>query len=195
MSEILFIRHAETDMTGRFCGHSDPELNEKGHGQVVELIDKLREENIDTVYTSDLRRAHTTASEIAKSFDIDCYIRPGLREIFFGTWEGHTWEEIEQLDAAYAGRWIEEFPKLMAPGGEDIREFERRVLVEVEVLSAIARGRKIAVVTHAGPLRIVLCTLNGCSLDSAWKQTKPHCSIVRHAVAERAPSRLAEVNL
>lgn len=195
MSEILFIRHAETDMAGRFCGHSDPEINEKGHGQVVKLIDKLRGENIGAVYTSDLRRAHATASEIAKSFDIDCYVRPALREIFFGRWEGNTWVEIEQRDAAYARRWMEEFPRLMAPGGEDIREFERRVLAEIEFLSARAEGHKIAVVTHAGPLRTVLCTLKGCSPDSAWEQTKPYCSIIRHTVKERAASQLAEVTL
>ena len=30
MSRVLFIRHAETEMAGRFCGHSDPELNAQG---------------------------------------------------------------------------------------------------------------------------------------------------------------------
>ncbi len=30
MSRILFIRHAETEMAGRYCGHSDPELNAQG---------------------------------------------------------------------------------------------------------------------------------------------------------------------
>ena len=27
MNTIVFIRHSETDMADRFCGHSDPELN------------------------------------------------------------------------------------------------------------------------------------------------------------------------
>ncbi len=30
MSRVFFIRHAETEMAGRFCGHSDPDLNAKG---------------------------------------------------------------------------------------------------------------------------------------------------------------------
>jgi hypothetical protein len=27
MNTIIFICHSETDIAGRFCGHSDPELN------------------------------------------------------------------------------------------------------------------------------------------------------------------------
>jgi len=38
MSEILFIRHAETDMAGTFCGHSNPPLNMRGRNQLSELL-------------------------------------------------------------------------------------------------------------------------------------------------------------
>jgi len=33
MSRVLFIRHAETEMAGRYCGHSDPDLNAQGRAQ------------------------------------------------------------------------------------------------------------------------------------------------------------------
>ena len=88
MSELLFIRHAETDMAGTFCGHSDPELNARGRAQVGELIDRLRTEEIGVVYTSDLRRAHATGMAIAEAFAVDCHVRSALREINFGQWEG-----------------------------------------------------------------------------------------------------------
>jgi len=35
MSRVLFIRHAETEMAGRFCGHSDPDLNAQGQAQLA----------------------------------------------------------------------------------------------------------------------------------------------------------------
>jgi len=195
MSEILFIRHAETDMAGTFCGHSDPELNARGRVQLAELIDRLRVEDIGAVYASDLRRAHTTGRAIADAFDVDCRVRSALREINFGQWEGDTWEQIERRDDAYARRWIAEYPRLSAPEGESFRNFERRVLDEVKFLSkeAEATGRTIAVVTHAGVLRTVLCTLNGCSEEAAWEQTKPYCSIVRHTNATFYPLQIAEV--
>jgi broad specificity phosphatase PhoE len=186
MSEILFIRHAETDMVGTFCGHSDPELNARGNVQVAELIDRLRAEEIGGVYTSDLRRAYATGMAVANAFGVDCHVRPALREIDFGQWEGLPWKEIEQRDESYSHRWIAEYPRLPAPGGEDFCDFERRVLVEVKFLSREAEvaSCRIAVVTHAGVLRTVLCALKGCSEEDAWERTRSYCSIVRHAATD-----------
>ena len=194
MNELLFIRHAETDMAGAFCGHSDPELNARGRTQLDQLIDRLRMEKIGVVYTSDLRRAHTTAMAIAEAFGVDCHVRSALREINFGLWEGTTWKEIERQDDAYARRWIAEYPRLPAPDGESFHDFERRVLDEVKVLSleAKAAGCRIAVVTHAGVLRTVLCALHGCSEDNAWAQTRSYCSVVRHIGAASCSAQTAE---
>jgi alpha-ribazole phosphatase len=181
MSEILFIRHAETDMAGYFCGHSDPELNTRAKLQLVELTNRLRTEDIGVVYTSDLRRAHTTARAIAEAFGIDCHVRPALREIGFGQWEGLAWRAIEERDRAYAQRWIAEYPHLPAPDGEDFGNFEQRVLNEVNFLSrsAPADNRSVAVITHAGVLRTVL-RMHGSSDEDAWMQTSSYCAIVRH---------------
>jgi alpha-ribazole phosphatase len=193
MSEILFIRHAETDMAGTFCGHSDPGLNARGRAQLGELINKLRTENIGVVYTSDLRRAQATGKAIAEAFAVDCPARSGLREIDFGQWEGLTWKEIEQRDDSYARRWVAEYPRLSAPNGESFHDFERRVRDEVKFLSTrvATEGRRSAVVTHAGVLRHVLCALHGCSEDDAWEQTRSYCSIIRHPID--TPVQMAEV--
>lgn len=185
MSEILFIRHAETDMAGAFCGQSDPELNARGRAQLAELIDRLRKEEIGVIYTSDLRRAHATGVAVAETLDVNCHARRALREINFGQWEGLTWKDIERRDELYARRWVAEYPGLSAPDGENFRDFERRVLDEVKLMSmeTESRGCDIAVITHAGVLRIVLCALHGCSDEDAWERTRSYCSIVRHSVA------------
>jgi alpha-ribazole phosphatase len=194
MSELLFIRHAETDMAGTFCGHSDPELNGRGRVQLEELIDRLRMEDVAMVYTSDLRRAHTTGMAIAEAFGINCHAHSALREINFGQWEGITWEEIERRDHSYARHWIAEYPRLPAPDGESFHAFERRVLDEVKFLSLEAEAADccIAVVTHAGVLRTVLRALHGCSEENAWEQTRSYCSVVRHPSAASCSVQTAE---
>jgi len=88
---LLFIRHAETEMAGRFCGHSDPPVNGRGHRQIEALLDVLRDESIDAIYTSDLERSLTTAKAIAERFQLSTIAVPGLREIYFGDWEGLSW--------------------------------------------------------------------------------------------------------
>ena len=56
MSGLLFIRHAETDMAGTFCGHSDPSVNARGKQQILNLVAHLKPtKTIDEVYCSDLR--------------------------------------------------------------------------------------------------------------------------------------------
>ena len=198
MSEILFIRHAETDIAGTFCGHSDPALNRRGLAQLEGLRDQLHVEDISAVYSSDLRRSCETAQAIAEMFGVSCRVRPRLREIDFGEWEGLAWEEIEQRDEVYARCWVTEYPRLPAPGGEDFADFERRALDEVKFLTmeAEALGRNIAVVTHAGVLRAVLCLLHGCSAEEAWARTKEYCSIIRHPLqirTEESPKPIGEV--
>jgi broad specificity phosphatase PhoE len=179
MSRVLFIRHAQTEMAGRFCGHSDPDLNTQGRMQLTSLTGLLSAEPIDIVYSSDLRRASATAQAITSVREIPQVVRPALREIDFGQWEGLSWEEIEQMDPEYARKWVACYPHLPAPSGESFQAFEARVLREVNHLLDGNRG-PIAVVTHGGVLRVVLRHLCGCSDEEAWQQTRAYCCIVRY---------------
>jgi alpha-ribazole phosphatase len=179
VSRALFIRHAETEMAGRFCGHSDPELNDQGRMQLTVLAQLLSSEPIDAVYSSDLRRASSTAQAIAAARAIPQVLRPALREIDFGQWEGLSWQEIVQKDPDHARKWIADYPHLPAPSGESFQAFEARVLREVNHLLCGNDG-PIAVVTHGGVLRVVLRHLCGCSDEEAWQQTQAYCCIVRH---------------
>jgi len=178
MSGLLLIRHAETDMAGTFCGHSDPPVNARGKHQILDLIAHLAHEAIDEIYCSDLRRAVSTAESVAQAFATPVTKRPSLREIYLGDWEGLSWIEIEQLDPAYAKRWIEEFPALPAPGGESCADFQARVVDEMRHLLVLAEKKKIAVVTHRGVMRVVLRVLHGCSEQEALDQTRSYCCSV-----------------
>jgi alpha-ribazole phosphatase len=178
VKHLLLIRHAETDMAGRFCGHSDPELNELGRQQLAGVVDRLSEHAIRRIYTSDLRRAQQTAEAIASYFGIGFEVRPGLREIHFGLWEGLSWSEIEMRDPDLAKKWLEEYPNCTAPGGESIQEFECRVRAESAFLLAAAAECPIAVVAHAGFVRVLLTKFYGLPEEKAWKLTKEYGSVV-----------------
>jgi len=175
MSDLLFLRHAETDMAGTFCGHSDPPLNARGSAQARELIARLRGERLDAIRSSDLRRAVETAAPLAQAFGIPLTVISSLREMHFGDWEGLTWAEIEQRDPAYARQWSNAFPALPAPAGETFSAFESRIVAEVEALLRDAEHGRIAVVTHAGVLRVVLRTFLGHTEEQAWALTKSYC--------------------
>lgn len=176
MSHLIFIRHAETDMAGRFCGHSDPSINERGQIQVADLIARLRGgQKFDAIYCSDLRRAVDTAIPLAAAFRRSLHIAPDLREIYFGDWEGLTWGEIEERDPDYARNWVQSFPSLPAPNGESFTDFEDRIVRTVEQLRNEDPERKAIVVTHAGVMRVVLCRLLGYTQQAAYDITRAYC--------------------
>ncbi|GGH01053.1 histidine phosphatase family protein [Silvibacterium dinghuense] len=176
---LLFIRHAETDLAGRFCGHSDPPLNTKGLKQMEQMLKELERDCIDAVYTSDLVRARTTADAIGRAFGVKPVIMPELREMFFGEWEMLSWTEIELRDPVYAQRWSAEFPHLPAPGGERFEDFQSRVLRCVKELFSWHEHGMAAVVTHAGVMRVVLQAICGLEAQDAWKRTQSYCGYFR----------------
>jgi alpha-ribazole phosphatase len=184
MTDLLLIRHAETDMAGTFCGHLDPPVNAVGRQQIIGLIESLRTKRFDAVYTSDLVRASATANALAVALTIPCFPRPALREINFGRWEGLTWSEIEAADPTYAAEWLKIFPDLPAPGGEAFEGFEARVRNEATHLLSQPH-RSIAVVTHAGVIRTILRAFCGIDDQQAWEITKPYCSTYRWTQSTR----------
>jgi broad specificity phosphatase PhoE len=180
MDTLLFIRHAETDLAGRFCGHSDPPINQRGRLQIEQLLKALERESIDAVYSSDLSRSLTTATEIASAYGLSPVALPGLREIDFGEWEGLSWDEIESRDRDYASKWSQSYPVLPAPGGESFEAFQTRVLTEVKDLLAVSSQRRAAVVTHGGVMRVVLRSLCGLEEQEAWDRTKAYCGFFQY---------------
>jgi len=179
MNDLLFIRHAETDIAGTFCGQSDPPINAAGRIQIAKLLQELHGETISAVYTSDLQRAVATGAAIAERFGVACVRRSGLREIDFGGWEGMTWDEIEASDPVYAQQWLDAFPSVPAPQGESVEAFEARVSAEVVHLQQPCDAGTLVVVTHAGVMRAVLRNVCGVGDDVAWQMTEEYCCVFR----------------
>jgi alpha-ribazole phosphatase/probable phosphoglycerate mutase len=165
-------------MAGRFCGHSNPELNERGRQQLMGLVNSLSQHAIRRVYTSDLRRAHQTAEAIAIPLGAKLLVRPGLREINFGLWEGLSWNEIEVRNAIEAKNWATNYPNSTAPGGESFQQFESRVRRETAFLLEQATKAPVAVVTHAGFIRVALTKCCGVSEPEALDRTKAYGAVV-----------------
>ena len=186
MSTIIFIRHGETDMAGRFCGHSDPGLNAAGARQAIRVAESISKLNIARIYSSDLRRASQSAQAIAERVGINVRCLPELREIYFGQWEGLSWQEIETRFPNEAGKWLHEFPLRSAPGGESYTAFTARVETIFEKLIREAAESAIAVVTHRGVLRDALTKCFGFAEAEAWTRTAAYGATVSVATTRCA---------
>ena len=58
-TEIILIRHGETEwnLSGRWQGHADSALSPRGIAQAQALGKRMKGEEVDMVYVSDLERA------------------------------------------------------------------------------------------------------------------------------------------
>ena len=186
MTTILLARHGETDWNrdGRFQGHADPALNELGRRQARELGLRLRGEQIDAIWSSDLGRAKQTAFYVASQ--VSCVVRLSgeLREMDVGSWSGCTREEI-------AARWPEEYERWREtgrgwPDGEDFDAMQARVVEAILGVAAAHPDDQVLVVTHGGPMRAVHAHAVGMTLPEhrQLREVVGNCEVVRIAVED-----------
>jgi probable phosphoglycerate mutase len=163
VTELLFIRHGETDWNKlqRFQGQIDVPLNEAGVRQAERLAARLAEERHDAFYSSDLLRARQTAARLASAWGLEPTAHEGLREQSFGVLEGLDVPTIKERHADLWARWLEHEADFALPGGESLRQFHRRVLDTVRELAEGHAGARLAVVTHGGVLDMLWRTAMG----------------------------------
>ena len=103
----MLATHAETEWTaqGRYQGHADVPLSERGLEQAKGLQRRLAAEPIEAIVSSDLRRSRQTAERIASAHAVEPVFEPRLRELHFGQWEGLTYADLQRTDAAAWAAW------------------------------------------------------------------------------------------
>jgi probable phosphoglycerate mutase len=158
---LLLIRHGEVDanVEYRFLGRRDDPLNDTGlaqAGRIGELCESLP---IDAVYSSPKERARTTAQAIADATGVALRLDPRLVELDFGDWEGLTRRQIIDGDLdrqEFIARWDRD-PTLAAPGGESLAAVQERVVAFADDMIRSHAGETLAVVSHMGPIKALLC--------------------------------------
>jgi broad specificity phosphatase PhoE len=120
------------------------------------LVRKIARYPVRVVYSSDLQRAHVTAIAIARKSGMEVVVRPGLREIDFGCWEGLSWRQIARRFPRLSRAWVARFPHQPIPGAERFGAFKQRVTRELDGIVTANTGSCVAIVTHAGVARLIL---------------------------------------
>tara|TARA_B100000029_G_scaffold74606_1_gene66439 strand:- start:848 stop:1408 length:561 start_codon:yes stop_codon:yes gene_type:complete len=144
--KLWFIRHGQTvwNEKGLISGWTDVPLTPEGEAQATALRPRLQKESFTSVWASDLQRARTTAELAHGEHQID----PRLRELYFGTWEGVSWEGLEDR----LKEKLLQFEGFCAPEGEHVDTLRRRVLSFIDELP---QGTHLLFV-HAALIRMVL---------------------------------------
>ena len=172
-TRLILIRHGESILgkQRRYAGHSDTPLTQRGRRQILRLRQAFHRLKPTTIHSSDLDRCRETAALLAPDHRLRFSGR--LREMDFGDWEGRTAAECARIQPARFERWMRRPEDVSPPRGETLREPARRVRAFVRDLARRHPGGTVALVTHAGPIRVLLNP----RLTDFWKTEIPTASL------------------
>lgn len=176
MTQLILIRHGETlwNRQGRMQGQQDSPLTEFGEQQARRLGRRLAGIAFDTLYSSDLGRAHQTACRVAEVTGHAITVDERLRERHFGVFEGLTSDELQARYAAEYERFKSRDADYVVPGGESAQQFRARTIECLREIAERHAGGTVAVVTH------------GLVLDTAYRAA--------YALAPAAPRPVPLLN-
>ena len=156
--KIYYVRHGQTDwnlarkMQG---GESERDLNETGIEQAKESKKLLENVKYDLIIRSPMRRAEQTTNIISEGSNIPIIIDERIRERKLGEIEGHTiTEEMEEQIWDYNLNYN-------IPGGENLHEFEKRILNFLEEIKQKYSDKTLLIVAHGGVGKIIKTYLYG----------------------------------
>ena len=157
ISHLYLVRHGVTawNQEKKYMGHSDLPILKDGLRDYGPLKEFFKLYPPDLVYASDLRRCRQTAAYLFPGAEVST--DPRLRELFFGTFEGKTYEQLKDLDS-YRD-WLQNWPDAAPDQGEESKAFSSRItLFKEQVLDARFQtsGGRCVVVTHGGVIRELL---------------------------------------
>ena len=176
MTTLIFVRHgqSQSNLEKRFSGQHNPALTELGHRQAEATARYLADAGIEKIYSSDLTRAYQTAEHTANLLGLEIIPHQSLREINAGDWEGKLYSELMVEFPEHYNQWLTDLGRAHPDNGESVLELNARVHAEVEQIIAKNRGRRVAIFTHATPVRMMACSWFGIPATDAIKV--PFCT-------------------
>lgn len=144
------LRHCESTWhkEGRLAGQSDEaKLTEKGKFDAKKIAEKIKEKNIEIIYSSKLKRSIQTAEIIAEILNKKLIQINILNERNWGILQGRRDKDIyKELSIRFT---------YTPPDGESFKQFEKRILSFVKSIKKKYPGKIILLVTHAGVIEVL----------------------------------------
>ena len=166
LPELYILRHGETEWNraGRWQGHLDSPLTDKGRAQAAEMGTLLKAEGIGPsrgfrALVSPQLRARVTAEIALDGLGLESEVVEDLREILVGEWTGLSMTEMRAgwPDLAI-DNWLDAYCN--APGGEGLESVWERAGRVLEALDGPA-----VIVTHGITSRALRTRAMGYSFD------------------------------
>jgi len=157
MMKLIIVRHGETthNRDGITQGQLDTQLTKLGKKQAEKLAKRLINEEIDIIYSSDLKRCKDTLGPFLKLKKIPVHYTKDLREVSFGVFQERPFSEFaEWIDSRKEHRFDKRPEE-----GESFNDVRKRVKRFLDVMLKKEKGKGVLVMTHGMTKRALLMKL------------------------------------
>jgi len=165
MTVFHLIRHGEHGLLGKVLAGRMPGvvLTERGRAEIAAVAERLAEDGVAALYASPLERTRESAEILSERLGLPVQFRDDVIELDYGEWTGTTFEAI-RADPRWK-LWSSARSLACIPGGETMREVQRRVVEALLELQARHPEETVAIVSHGDVIRAALVFALGMPLD------------------------------
>ncbi len=177
MTTFFLIRHASCNGLGRTLWGRTPGvcLNEKGKLQAERLAHRFSGIRLRAIYSSPLERTVETAETIARTMNLEVIKSPAFEEINFGDWTGKSFETLSS-DETWR-RFNTHRSETRIPGGESFLEVQKRIVRELDELSAQDGSASVVIVSHADVIKAAVGYFSATPIDLLHRIEISPCSV------------------
>ena len=165
MTVYHLLRHGEHGLLGRvLAGRMEGVgLSERGRAEIAAVAERLAGEKIAALYASPLQRTRETAEIVAARLGLPIAFHDDLIELDFGEWTGIAFDAIRADPRWQAWRTQRSLARI--PGGENMRQVQRRMVEALMEIGERHQGETVVVVSHGDVIRGALLFALGMPLD------------------------------
>lgn len=168
--KLILIRHGETNWNKKRIlqgGLSDIELNEKGLKQAKKTAEFLSNKKIDLIFSSPMKRAIVTATQIANNHDLEINIDKDFLERKYGDLEGTDYNKLDENLNQVIKENLFEKKKI-----EKLGDFKERVGKKIFKILSENKNKTVVVVSHSSTTKMIIKIL----LNEEPKERNPDIS-------------------
>ena len=188
LTTLDLLRHGE--VAGGLCLGSNHDLPTSPTG-LADMRGWIEEADTwQGVISSPLVRCEQFANELCNQHDLPLLLDSDWRELGFGEWEGRSWQELYDEEGDRLIEFWRNPQQHPAPSGEDFTKFQRRIDAAWDRAQQRAAGQHWLIVTHAGPIRALLCHVLGIPNTRISQLEVPLAGLTRLELWDDNPPRL-----
>lgn len=166
--KFFIVRHAETkcNVDKKIYGWTESDYSERGTKQVEKIVEYLKNQEINAIYSSPLKRAYKIAEEVSKGTGLEIIEVDDLKEMNFGIFENMTYIEAEERYSSYWNEFMNDYENYVIPDGESFCQVNDRAKRFVESIKD--KEGTCLIVTHGGLAQGLIAHLLNLNTKDTW---------------------------